>query len=76
MTSRIACCRRVRPVFGSGSSVTLGRPGPRRAGSGVLAPAGRGAAATVAAVDFFAATIISSGRICTVQAHSISQGKR
>ena len=28
MTSRIACCRRVSPVTGSGSSVTLGRPGP------------------------------------------------
>ncbi len=30
MTSRIACWRRVSPVTGSGSSVTFGRPGPRR----------------------------------------------
>src|SRR5579859_6418076 len=33
MTSRMACCRRVNPVAGSGSSVTLGRPGLALAGA-------------------------------------------
>ena len=49
MTSRIACCRRVRPVTGSGISVTFGRPGTaaRAAlrGAGSVAVAGRCAGA-------------------------------
>src|SRR5664279_4735141 len=44
MTSRIACWRRVRPETGSGSSVTLGRPGPRRTSVAVLTDVLAGAA--------------------------------